>query len=221
MAALSPTSEDDVRKLLLRVATIGTAEISNHNSPSQFVIAGDPDAIRAALAIAEDEFFLHGVVIETRIPMHCRLFAGVAEAFRPRLARVAWRPASRPYLANVTGEIVRDPVPAMFIESLARHVHQALANVTGEIVRDPVPAMFIESLARHVHQAVLWRQSIEAVVRRYPEAIFIEVGPRSVLFNLLHPRWLTQRKLKTDDEGDPLRQADRIAAELERLTRAR
>jgi [acyl-carrier-protein] S-malonyltransferase len=187
MAALSPASEDDMRKLLSRVATVGAAAISNHNSPTQFVIAGERAAIRAALAIAADEFFLHGVVIEERIPMHCRLFAGVADAFRPYLKGTAWRPASRPYIANVT----------------------------GEIVDHPTPAIFIESLARHVCEAVLWRQSMEAVAARHPSAVFIEVGPRSVLFNLLHPRWLMHRKFKTDDEGEPLQQVERIATALE------
>jgi [acyl-carrier-protein] S-malonyltransferase len=192
MAVLSPASEEDIRALLTRIRDVGFAEISNHNSPTQFVIAGTREAVDAALAIAEDEFFLQGVVIESRIPMHCRLFAPVAEMFRPRLAQEAWRATPGPYIANVT----------------------------AEIIDHPSAATFVDYLSRHVCEAVLWRQSIEAVAARYPESVFIEVGPRSVLFNLLHPRWIAHRKFKTDDEQDPLRQAENIARELREPTHA-
>jgi [acyl-carrier-protein] S-malonyltransferase len=192
MAALAPITNDDIEQLLVRAKEAGFLAISNYNSPSQYVIAGDRAAIDAALAIADDELFVQGTVIEQRIPMHCALFDGVAREFRSRLQAQAWRPTAGPYIANVTADIRTAP-PAEW---------------------------FIESLTRHVCEPVLWRQSIEAVADRWPGAVFIEVGPRSVLFNLLNPRWIDLRKFKTDGEGDVRRLAEQIAADLQELKHA-
>lgn len=186
MVAFSPVSEEEVETLLSRIDGIGFAEISNYNAPTQFVIAGERHAIERLLAIAEDELFIHGVLIEKKIPMHCRLFASIAHKFAPYLASARWFQVPGPYIPNVT----------------------------GEILYTPSHGTFIEHLTRHVFQPVKWRHSVAGIVARHPDAILIEVGPKSVLYDLLHPRWVGNRKFKTDGE-EPLRQVEEIAAMIE------
>jgi len=191
MAVFPGLSEPDVRTLLSRVQG-SCIEISNYNSPSQHVITGDRDAVEQALAIAEDEFFTQGVIIEANIAMHCSVFAPVARVYNPLLAAASWQPTRGPYIPNVS----------------------------AEIIYDPATATFVRCLTRHVYQPVLWRQSLETIAARYAQAVFIEVGPRSVLFNLLNDRWFPRPKYKTDGPEEPRRQAYHIAQELEELANA-
>lgn len=186
MASVSPVSVEDVSDVLASVKHLGPIAISNHNSPTQHVIAGCAAAVQAAIAALTDGFFAVCTVIEHRIPMHTSEFAAVGEQFSPYLKSVRWNPVCRPYLPNVT----------------------------AQIIQNPSPECFVEQLSAHVHCPVLWRQSIEAVCARYPDAVFIEVGPRSVLFNLLQNRWVANRKLKTDADVDSPPAFDLIASEL-------
>jgi len=174
MASVSPIDLDELRGVVAQAAAHGTLEIANLNSPAQHVISGERAAVEAALSILEEDHFVQGVVIERRVPMHSSHFAPVADAFRPALERAAWKAARRPYLPNVYGR----PVEA------------------------PAATDLIEALSLHVHRPVLWRDSVELLADRFADAVFVEVGPRAVLHNLLNRKWLPNRKHKTDSSGD-------------------
>ena len=60
----------------------------------------------------------------------------------------------------------------------------------------------MELLSTHVAEPVLWRQSLDHLVELHPEAIFVEVGPMSVLHNLMHRKWLRNRKFRTDSREE-------------------
>jgi [acyl-carrier-protein] S-malonyltransferase len=186
MASVSPVSVEDLRDVLTSVRHHGPIEISNYNSPTQQVIAGSAEAVEAAIAVLTDELFAVCSVIEHRIPMHTSVFTTVSEQFRPCLQSAKWNPVCRPYLPNVKAQMIPNPSRECFVDHLAAHVHR--------------PA--------------LWRQSIEAICARDPDAIFVEVGPRSVLFNLLQERWVPNRKFKTDADLDGPPDFDLIASEL-------
>ncbi len=164
MVSLFPTTREAVAALLAEVerAGPGRAAISNENSPNQFVIAGETAAVERAAALFAAREFAEPVTIERRIPMHSPVFAPVAEVLRPHLAAAAWRRPVTPYMPNVTAV----PLP------------------------DPSPETVVDMLAAHVHRPVLWRQSIDAILERHPDAVFVEVGPRRVLCNLLGRKWV-------------------------------
>jgi [acyl-carrier-protein] S-malonyltransferase len=170
MACIQPASEEELTPLLDQVREHGCVSIANFNSPTQQVIAGDRVAVEATMALCEDELFVQPVVIEKRIPMHTELFRPVAAALRPHLAQAPWRAPNQPYLPNVT----------------------------AELLDSPRPEDFIDLLCRHVFSPVRWRESIDLLTRCHPDAVFLEVGPRGVLFNLLQKRWHTNRKFKSD-----------------------
>lgn len=174
MAALFPVDLDIVNELLDRAKAVGTVEIANLNSPSQFVVAGETPAVEEVMRLAEEDFAVNPTPIERQIPMHTSVFQPAADGLRPYLHKTPWREPIRDYISNVK----------------------------GGFVAKPSSADFQDLLARHVYSPVRWRESIDAVVARFPQAVFVEVGPRGVLFNLLQKRWHANRKYKTDSAED-------------------
>lgn len=174
MSALFPVDIDMVDELIERARTVGIVEIANLNSPSQFVVAGETAAVEEVMRLAEDELAVNPTPIERQIPMHTSVFRPVADQLLPFLLSMPWRKPIREYVSNVTGGFV--------------------ADTSGENL--------CSLLARHVHSPVRWRESIDRVVERVPQAVFIEVGPRGVLYNLLQKRWHSNRKFKTDSADD-------------------
>lgn len=173
MASVFPLPVEELATYLERARELGVVEVANLNSPTQTVIAGERAAVEAAIKLIEDaEPGVGAVVIERRIPMHTSVFKPAADALRPHLDAAPWRAPTRPYIPNVDATMLSAPVPA---------------DIAG-------------LLARHVWNPVKWRQSIELVVERHPDACFVEVGPGQVLYNLLQRRWLKNRKFRTDDE---------------------
>lgn len=176
MVSVFPIELDVLQSVVARVQTRGCVEIGNYNSPTQHVLSGERAAVDAVLALLEDECFIEGVEIEPKIPMHSSHFRPVAGLLREALESAPWQPVRLPYLPNVTGRF--EP--------------------------DPVPSRFVELLLRHVYSPVHWRESIDLLVDSLPGAVFVEVGPRSVLYNLLSPRWHKVERHKTDSaEGLP------------------
>jgi len=186
MACIQPANEDELSPLLEQVRHRGHVSIANYNSPTQQVIAGELEAVEALMTLCEDELYVQPVVIEKRIPMHTEVFRPVADAFRPHLERAPWRQPMKPYLSNVT----------------------------AELLSAPRPEQFVDCLSRHVHSPVRWRESIDLLTQRHPDAIFLEVGPRGVLFNLLQKRWHANRKYKSDSLDDLASHLGSLGGEL-------
>jgi len=149
----------------------GTVVISNYNTPTQHVIAGERAAVEWTAAHLEEEAGARCVETESRVPMHSPVLASVAQAFRPSLRAAPWKTARLPYVPNVSGR------PEL--------------ETTAE--------MYVERLAAHVTEPVRWRASVEAIVSIAPDAWLVEVGPGAVLHNMLSRSWLDARRARTDD----------------------
>jgi len=188
MASVFPLPLEELRPVVERAAEVGPLEIANFNSPTQHVVSGVRAAVDAAAKILDEELCVECRIIEQRVPMHASIFAPVAEALRPALARAPWRAPRLSYLPNVRGRF--------------EDVHE--------------PARIAELLALHVHSPVLFRASVEFLVERCPDAAFVEVGPRSVLFNLLSRKWIQSPRFRTDDPEDPARAFAATVRELSR-----
>jgi [acyl-carrier-protein] S-malonyltransferase len=156
MAVVFPLELEELRGVVEEARVLGSLEIGNYNSPTQHVLSGERVAIEAALAILEAEHFVHGRIIEPNLPMHSSTFAPVAERFRRVIETAPFRVPAKPYTPNVMGESVTRPSPR-FIQ---------------------------DKLIEHVHRSVHWHLSIERISADVPDAVFIEVGPGTVLSNL-------------------------------------
>lgn len=175
MASMFPVSLEDLEPVLEQARVKGVIEAVNLNSPRQQVISGEDEALEEALRLAEDELYVQGVVIERQVPMHSSLFAPVARRFAQTLETLAFGAVRRPYFPNRLGALVPEP--------------------TRET--------FVELLSTHVAQPVLWRQSIDHLMARHPDAVLVEVGAKAVLYNLLDRRWHRGvKKFCTDSRED-------------------
>lgn len=171
MVSLYPTSRGVVEDIIERVRGVGVVSISNENSPKQFVIAGERPAVERAAAIFEDEEYAAPVTIEDRIPMHSAVFKPASVALHPYLKGASWQTPAKPYLPNATAI----SIPAATSDQI------------------------INSLTEHVYKPVLWRKSIDAILGTYPNATFVEVGPRKVLCNLLSRKWIKSPRFSVDE----------------------
>jgi [acyl-carrier-protein] S-malonyltransferase len=188
MASVLPLDYPDVAAVIEQAQTHGPLEIAVFNAPTHHVLSGARAALELALGLLEREHFIEGVVIEPRIPMHSSCFEPVGRAFQSVLEGVSWQPPARPYLPNVV----------------------------GRFVEDPGPAQFVALLSQHVHRPVLWRHSIDFIADRVERAVFVEVGPRRVLCNILNRRWRGNPRFATDPgEGGPV-SLDHLIEELHR-----
>jgi [acyl-carrier-protein] S-malonyltransferase len=169
MIAVFPLEIEELGPIVKQAQQHGFVAISNFNSPAQHVLSGEQQAVREAIRLVEEETSAQAVVIADGLPMHCSLFQTVAEQFRPFLEKARWRQPNKPYIPNVT----------------------------GEMLAHPTPADFVELLTQQVSRPVQWRASVDMVAERFPGATFIESGPRAVLFQLLK-RWRDNPRFKSD-----------------------
>lgn len=136
-------------------------EIVGLNSPTQHVIAGEHPAMHRAVERLEADTYARIVPIQSRLPMHHSRFSPVAEALGPALEAATWHRPHRSYRPNATASVEEAP--------------------TGRA--------FAASLALQVCSPVRWAESIDALATERDEVTFVEVGPGSVLVNLLRPQW--------------------------------
>ncbi|MFN0058686.1 MAG: ACP S-malonyltransferase [Planctomycetota bacterium] len=161
LVAVFPIEELELESVVARARGAELLEIVSYNSPRQFVLGGESSAIARAARILEDERSLAVVRIEDHIAMHSTLFAGVAERFSATLDAL---PFATPRLSY-------------------------WPNRLGRCEHNPSRVRFVELLATHVCRPVLWRTAIDHCLDVHSGATLVEVGPRSVLTNLLGRKW--------------------------------
>lgn len=187
MASVLPVPLDELEPIVERARVHGALEIVNLNTPTQQVIAGTTDAVEAAVELVHEELSGHCVLIEKRVPMHASIFRPASDAFRPALDAAPFEKPRLPYLPNVLGRFEPDATPAR--------------------IRD--------LLARHVYSPVLWRASVEMIAAKHPGIAFVEVGPKSVLYNMFK-KWLSVPRYRTDAPDDPTAGVKSLVEELVR-----
>ena len=154
----------------------GPLDVVNFNSPLQHVISGAREAVHAACDALDED--------------------GRRRASSSRSASRCTRRCSRPSRTRSRGS-----------SSARRGVRRAFRtcpNVTGRFEPAATPTRIAHLLTLHVFPPVLWRESIELVTRRLPGVVFVEVGPRTVLFNLLTRSWIRNARFATDGRHEDL-----------------
>lgn len=176
MASVFPIELEELNEVVDRARSAGVVEVVNLNTPRQYVIAGEHPAVQEALRLLEAEYFAQAVMIDHQLPMHSSMFEPVCRAFRRYLEGLEFRRPGRPYVPNRLGELITDPDRETFVELLSTHV----CNRT------------------------FWRKSIDRIAELYPDAFFLEVGPKKVLHNMLDKKWRRNEKLFVDSGDVPL-----------------
>jgi [acyl-carrier-protein] S-malonyltransferase len=186
MVSVFPVEAADVEREIARLDLAQDVAVGLYNAPRQQVLSGKRTAVERLVAALEREHFIQAVEIESRIPMHMPLFAGVAAEFRAVLERTALSATRLPYVPNVRGTV--------------------LEAATTEDIR--------LCLAAHVSAPVRWQASVEAVAARVSSPCFVEVGPRSVLYGLFGRGWMPGRRARTDVPEVGRDRPRRVLAEL-------
>ncbi len=128
---------------------------ANYNSPGQVVISGEVSGVERAMELAKQA----GAKRAVRLP--------VSGAFHSPLMS----PARDAFGSALEGTSLSDPTVPVY------------ANVTAEPVRRSADARRL--LLEQLTAPVRWIQVMERMVRDFPGALFIELGPGTVLAGLL------------------------------------
>jgi malonyl CoA-acyl carrier protein transacylase len=190
MYAVHPAAAFELEPALSAVPADQLA-IGVHAALRQCVLSGTAGAMEAVLARVEADLFVEASVVDPRLPMHSPVFRPVAERLARALERTRFFAPWKPWLPNVL----------------------------GRFEFDTVPARLRELLALHVWRPVLWRQALETLDAQVPDPVYVEVGPKAVLTNLIGRRWLDRPRFATDSpDGFPAHLAATIQ-EIEHAAR--
>ena len=188
MASIFPVAVEVLQPIVERAQPKGLCEIVNLNSPRQQVVSGETAAVEEVMRLADDELGVQAVLIERQVPMHSSLFEPVGRSFRSYLETVPFARPTLPYLPNRL----------------------------AELIVDPTPAQLVDLLSTHVHRPVYWARSIDLVLAARPGVALVEVGPKSVLYNLLDRKWHRDvTKLCCDSAKDTETHLAEVAARLQ------
>ena len=127
---------------------------ANYNSPGQIVISGEVAGVERAMELAKQAGAKRAIRLPVSGAFHSPLMQTAWQAFGQSLAHVAMADPTVPVYANVTA---------------------------GPVTRaDEAKRLLLEQLTAPVR----WTQLIEQMVRDFPGALFVEMGPGSVLTGL-------------------------------------
>jgi [acyl-carrier-protein] S-malonyltransferase len=128
---------------------------ANYNAPGQIVISGDAAGVEAGMALCKEAGAKRAMPLKVSGAFHSPLMAPAAQGLREALDGVEMRTPRFPVVANVDASEV----------------------TTVEATRD--------LLLRQLTSPVRWIQVVEALAGRYPDALFVEMGPGTVLAGLV------------------------------------
>jgi [acyl-carrier-protein] S-malonyltransferase len=156
MAAILALSEERVEQVC-RDASRGDAAVvvpANYNSPDQLVISGHTAAVERAMTLARDAGAKRALRLKLSGAFHSPLMEVAADGLRQALDATPFGEPDFPVYANVTAEPTGDAGSARRL------------------------------LLRQLTAPVRWTQLMRNLAARHPDALFIELGPGSVLTGL-------------------------------------
>ncbi len=136
----------------------GVVQIANYNSPVQTVISGEKDAVSKACERLKQAGAKKVVSLKVSGPFHSPLLRESGQKLSEVLSEINLHKSKIPYLTNVTSEYIS--------------------------IQDGEEKRVKDLLVRQVSSPVLWRQSIEAMIKDGVE-LFVEVGPGKTLTGLV------------------------------------
>jgi [acyl-carrier-protein] S-malonyltransferase len=155
MLAVSGLSDAQCAEVVEKSASAGVICIANYNSPDQVVLSGEQAAISRAGEVSSAMRARKVSLLPVSGAWHSPLMSANRHLFEIELQALRFRDAEMDLYSNVTAEPTRDGVT---IRAL---------------------------LVRQYDSSVLWRQTMLNLIRDYPDAEFVEVGPGRVLTGLL------------------------------------
>lgn len=136
-------------------ADAGTVVPANYNCPGQLVISGEVAGVERAMALVKEAGAKRAVRLNVSGAFHSPLMAVATSGLEEALTLAAPGDPEFPVYSNVTAEPV----------------------VAGARAR----ALLLEQLTSPVR----WTDEVRALAQRFPDALYLEVGPGTVLAGLV------------------------------------
>jgi [acyl-carrier-protein] S-malonyltransferase len=156
MAAVLGLDTDQVEAACAEASTGGEVAVAaNLNAPDQTVISGDPAAVERAGAACKNRGAKRVLPLKVSGAFHSPLMQPAVEGLLAALSVAGFRTPAFPVIANATGEAVRRAPDA------------------------------VRLLAQQLTAPVRWVACVQEAARLNPEALWVEIGPGTVLSGLL------------------------------------
>lgn len=128
---------------------------ANYNCPGQLVISGEEAGVERAMALCKEAGAKRAVRLNVSGAFHSPLMDSAAAGLSEALDRASFGAPHFSVYANVNGEPV--------------------------IEASRAKQLLLEQLSKPVR----WTDEVRAMAQRYPQALFVEMGPGSVLIGLV------------------------------------
>jgi len=157
MAAILGDVDDATIDAVCAQATreAGVVVAANYNSPGQVVISGEVAAVERAMELAKAAGAKRAIRLNVSGAFHSPLMAPAVDGLRAALANAHLHDAHFPIVANVDASYVTD------------------AGVAARL------------LLEQLTSPVRWSDVVRELVARHPDALFLELGPGTVLSGLV------------------------------------
>ncbi len=182
MAAILGLPEHTVEQVCARArAECGDVVPANYNTPEQLVISGQVGAVERAMRLAKEAGAKRAIRLNVSGAFHSPLMAVAVPGLTRALSAVSMRAAAFPVYSNVSTEPVTDP-------GIARQL-----------------------LVEQLTSPVQWTALVRRLAADHAGATFVELGPGTVLSNLV-------RRISPGAETLPCGTAADVAALRQRLS---
>lgn len=174
MAAVLGFEDDSiVEKACKEISDQGfLVEPANYNCPGQLVISGTVEGVEKASALLKERGAKRCLPLQVSAPFHCSMLKPAGLNLEKDLNNIRFKNLNMPYIANVD-----------------------VASVTrGEDVKN--------RLVEQVWSPVRWTQSMQKLVKSYPDIQPIEVGPGKTIAGLF--KKVSDTKFLTTDTQENL-----------------
>ena len=155
MAAILGETSVPIEALCERAtAEAGEVVTANYNSPGQVVVSGEVAGVERLMSLAQEFGAKRAIRLQVSGAFHSPLMRPASDGLRAAIQSTPLQSPHFPVFANVTAEAVTEPARA------------------GEL------------LVQQLTAPVRWTQVMAALDAAHPEAVFVEMGPGSVLAGL-------------------------------------
>lgn len=156
MAAILGDITEPIESICARAtAETGLVSPANYNAPGQIVISGEEAGVERAMALAKQAGAKRAMRLNVSGAFHSALMETALDGLSQALTTTTFTNPKFPVYANVNGEPVT-------LGERARH-------------------LLLQQLTRPVR----WAEEIAAIAERFPQALYVEMGPGTVLTGLV------------------------------------
>ena len=108
MHAIVGLPVEDIERIIAEVKNEGIVSVANHNTKTQIVITGEPEAVNKVSALASAKG-AKPVPLNVSGAWHSKLIKGAEDDFEKYLESITFSKPAIPVIHNVTADVSRDP----------------------------------------------------------------------------------------------------------------